>query len=381
MTGVVQVKDARRLAKLFDKLAARKPGDCPNFRAAKMGLSLIAGKPAGKAAAKAADKSPNDDAKSNAWAVRKTRFADHNVYYLVRTQGETAGVLTWCVVKRELVWSLSPQNVKAYLLRQPGGPTLADEPAVIDALRGKQSPTLLMYEDSRRMFNLTYPLMQGYAGLVAAQCDLPSDGIDPMLLPAGPTIAKYLHPAVSTVSVAPKGVQLTMHQSLPNGNLGATLYCLLCSLLPANSEGFMPTAGMPMIMPAYEADPVRHTENLYTTDGNAAAKPDGKSDHPFRQHGSLDYHPFRQHASLECANDGNNPASPGGRNDHSGPACVPSDATPRECASSQSTCPPPTVSIAAPVPTAAPLQRAAAPSGTPPSGYAPCPAAAAATYA
>ena len=330
MTGVVHVKDAGRLTKLFDKLAARKPGDCPNFRVSENGtVPFAAAKPPKTTDPKAAEKAAtSDDLKSGTWAVRKTRFADHDVYYMVRAQGESAGVLTWCLVKKELVWSLSPQNVKAYLLRQSGGPSLADEPAVIEALRDKRSPTLLMYEDSRRMFRMTYPLMQGWAMVAAAQDGLPTDGIDPMLLPAGPTIAKYLRPAVSTLSVAPKGVQLTMHQSLPNGNLGATLYCVLCSLLPANAGAFAEqvspavgavngAAGISPIVPRYMADPTRRTEELtFTGSVPAAANPNGKAG-------------------------------------DSAPACVPSDAARREFArnpSSSSTPAPPSATAAPCVP-------------------------------
>lgn len=231
MTGVVRVKDAARLTKLFEKLATRKPAE--------------------KSDAKKADE-PADQ-----WAVRKTRFADRDVYYLVRSEGKAAGVLTWCLVKNELVCSLSPQNVKAFLLRQQGGSSLADEPAVVEALLGKQSPTMVMYEDAKEMFRLTYPLMQGYAMVAAAQNALPTDGIDPMLLPASPTIAKYLRPAVSSLSVVPKGVQLTIHQSLPNGNLGATLYCVMCSLVPANGESLSEVSPFSPIMPSYAANPVR----------------------------------------------------------------------------------------------------------------------------
>ncbi len=274
MTGVVHVKDAARLTKLFDKLAARKPGDCPNFRghrgAAVVGengtVPLNAGEPVAKTTVKPTEKTfGSDKPKPETWAVRKTRFAEHDVYYMVRAQGESAGVLTWCLVKDELVCSLSPQNVKAYLLRQPGGSSLADEPAVTDALRDKQSPTVMVYEDSREMFRLTYPLMQGWAMVMASQNSLPSGGIDPMLLPAAPTIAKYLRPAVSTVSVVPKGVQLTMHQSLPNGNLGATLYCVLCSMLPANDESFTAASPIPTglrMIPMYSSDPTRRSQEL-----------------------------------------------------------------------------------------------------------------------
>ena len=56
---------------------------------------------------------------SKPWAVRKSRFAGHDVYYLVRGGNESLGVLTWCLTNDGLVCSLSPQNVKAYSL-SPG---------------------------------------------------------------------------------------------------------------------------------------------------------------------------------------------------------------------------------------------------------------------
>lgn len=216
MTAVVRVKDRDRLRRLSDRLAARKP---PAKTSAKAGKNN--GTP------------PGD------WAVRKTRFAGRDVYYLVATGGEAIGVPTWCLVDNELVWSLSPPNVKAYLLRQSGRSSLAEEPTVVEAMRAKQSPTVLFYEDSLEMFRGTYAAMQGVGTIIAAHAGLPSDGIDPMLLPAAPTIAKYLRPAVSTIHATPKGVRVTIHQSLPNGNLGATLYVVACALLPANADALI----------------------------------------------------------------------------------------------------------------------------------------------
>ena len=214
VTAVVNVKDRDRLARLFEKLASRvaprKKSDAKSAKAA---------------AAPAAE-----------WAVRKSRFAEQDVYYLVRGGNESLGVLTWCLTKDGLVCSLSPQNIKAYLLREAETPSLADEPAAVEAIAAKNAPTIVLYEDTREMFRLTYPLMQGVAMSVAANAALPTGGIDPMLMPAAPTIAKYLRPAASTVAITPKGVHVTLHQSLPNGNLGATLYVMLCSLLPANAN-------------------------------------------------------------------------------------------------------------------------------------------------
>ena len=79
MTGVVHVKDARRLTKLFDKLVARKPGDCPSFRLSENGtVPFNAGRKPAQNILK------NDQPNPETWAVRKTCFADHDVYYMVR---------------------------------------------------------------------------------------------------------------------------------------------------------------------------------------------------------------------------------------------------------------------------------------------------------
>ncbi len=146
------------------------------------------------------------------------------------------GIPTCCIVGQELICSMSPPNVKAYLLRKAGEPTLAQEPNVIQSLQATQPPIFLAYENSPEMFRLTYPLMQGFGTLMGAVAGFPAGRIDPMLLPAAPTFTKYLRPAVSTLTTTPSGLRLTLHQSLPNGNLGATLFMVACSLLPADAD-------------------------------------------------------------------------------------------------------------------------------------------------
>ncbi len=207
VTGTVRVKDHDRFARALQKLAAahRPPA--------------------------AGDKPPAGD-----WAIRKTSFAHHDVYYLVSWSEQSAFTLTWCLTDKELVISSSPQNVKAYLLRAAGEKTLADVPAVKEALDPRRGPTVLCYEDAAELFRLTYPLLQFVANAVVAHDTCHLDGPDPMLLPAAPTIAKYLKPAVSTLQTTPKGVELTMRQSLPCGNLGATLWVVGCSTLPTQAD-------------------------------------------------------------------------------------------------------------------------------------------------
>ena len=216
ITGVVRVKAPQRLARTFEGLVARK-----------------------KPVAKPDKKDLND------WAVRKTRFADHDIYCLQGSSG-SGSLLAWCLVDDELVCSPSPQNVKAFLLCKGSRTSLAQEPVVMETLGTKPLPALVGYEDSREMFRLMYPLAQCGVNLATAVAGLHPGSPDPMLLPAAPTVAKYLRPAVSTVSMVPQGVEITLHQSLPNGNLGMMLYLALCSSLPetlqawtgsANTEG------------------------------------------------------------------------------------------------------------------------------------------------
>ncbi|MCE5267100.1 MAG: tetratricopeptide repeat protein, partial [Planctomycetaceae bacterium] len=227
ITGVVHVNDRDRLARAFDALAARKPPEPAS--------KPTAGRKSGSGSAK--------DDKSNATEpaellVRKSRFADHDVYLFHRSDKSAATLVACCIVGSELVCSASPQNVKAYLLRQPGQPSLADEPAVKEALSAKRPPSLICYEDSREMFRLTYPLMQCAVNVLATNVGLHAGGPDPMLLPAAPTVAKYLRPAVSTITLTPQGVEATIHQSLPNGNLGSLLYLVACSSLPENPDAW-----------------------------------------------------------------------------------------------------------------------------------------------
>ena len=338
MTGVVHVKDAVRLTKLFDKLAARKPAE--------------------QSEAKDSAKDPKTDKpQPETWAVRKSRFAEHDVYYLVRPQGESPGVLTWCLVKNELVCSLSPQNVKAYLLRQPGGSSLADEPAVTEAF---------IPNSRRRCWCMKTPAdvshdLSADAGLRhdgGRQAGLPTDGIDPMLLPASPTIAKYLQPAVSMVSIAPKGVHLTIHQSLPNGNLGATLYVVLCSLLPADAGSCVSAAGIPAgipMVPRDIADPARKTQELVTLpDGPAATSPAPNTGSPSPAAAGAGYAPSPAPSSGYAQSSGYNSPSP----PYAATVQYPSTATPEPYSSP----------LAASVPGSAPLWH---PPLANASGYAP----------
>ena len=202
-TATARIKDRERLTKIFERLAASHP----------------AGAKAGK---------------KQTWAIGKGPFAGRDIYYLLREGKDATTTSAWCLTDKDLVWSWSPSSIKAYLLREAQGPTLAQTPAVAEVVRTAPAPSLLFYENTPAFFRYSYPWMQLVASVAAGQHNLHLNGPDPMLLPAPPTIVKYLRPAVSSVRATPRGVELTVRQSLPCGNLGATLWVVGCSMLPAD---------------------------------------------------------------------------------------------------------------------------------------------------
>lgn len=234
VTGVVRVKDRTRLVKTFDSIAARKPAAKKDEK--------VADKKDGKKNNKKKDEKA-EAKKQGELVVRKNRFAEHDVYLFQQSDGTASSFAACCIVGDELVFSASPQNIKAYLLREAGRPSLAEESGVKETLGAKQTPSMIFYEDTRETFRLTYPLTQLLTNTIAAKAGLRTGGPDPMLLPSAPTVMKYLKPAVSTLSVTPQGMEIVTHQSLPNGNLGSSIYMVLCSSLPENPNAWCGESG------------------------------------------------------------------------------------------------------------------------------------------
>ena len=197
LTATVGVKDHDRLAKALDKLAAaaRKP-------------------PAHPATARVAKPNPPT------WAIRKTRFAAHDVYYLAHDDKEATGTFTWCLIGKKLVCSELPQNVKAYLLRT------ADAPLLIRAAgRGREAPregTAAPVVLRRRGGNVPVYALRCCQRLAAQDSSRPAqDGPRPHAPAHGADDRQVsAFPAISMVRVAPRGIEVTLRQSLPSGNLG-----------------------------------------------------------------------------------------------------------------------------------------------------------------
>lgn len=229
-TFSVSVREHDRLARALEQLAAW--GEKPREELASAEADSQPKKD-NDTTLTAKDK-PDKEKKRALWAIRKSRFADHDIYYVVNSEATSLRAITtlcWCLTDRALLCSSSPQQLKACLLREANAPSLAEVPVVAEILRGPHPPTMLAYENAPELFRLTYPFLQSFVNVLGSINSLNDHHFDQLLLPAASTISKHLRPAVTTLQVTPKGVTLTTHQSLPGGNFGGTLWVAACAIV------------------------------------------------------------------------------------------------------------------------------------------------------
>jgi hypothetical protein len=142
-------------------------------------------------------------------------FAGQKICTFSVPEGDFPVAPSWCLTDKELIVSLFPQNVKAYLSRGPGFQSLATVPEVADLLRSQPGPVVIGYVDTQEIFRLLYPLVQ--MGVKSMTRELQREGIDVdmSLLPSGASIDKHLRPGTYAVRRTKAGIEITARQSLP----------------------------------------------------------------------------------------------------------------------------------------------------------------------
>ncbi|MGA2067188.1 MAG: DUF1559 domain-containing protein [Thermoguttaceae bacterium] len=180
--------------------------------------------------------------------LRHFTFAGHEVCYV----GYGAMAPAWCVMPREIVMALTPQNVKAYLSRQ-GHKPLATAPEVARVLPASGGPVVVAYVDTPKLFEMLYPFVSMYASAYASAIDIELGGaklgLDAAFLPSAPAIARHLRATVTTLERNEHGIQTTCYSSFPADGIGAPLALLAAQ--PAIS-----------LCPVYSSNPVRRTQEL-----------------------------------------------------------------------------------------------------------------------
>ena len=160
-------------------------------------------------------------------------FAGQKIYYLRVREEEFPFAPAWCVTNKELIISLFPQNIKAFLGRGADFVSLAENKTVNTLIQGGEGPVALAYIDAPELFKLVYPGLQiGAKYLSTALADEGME-LDMSLLPSAPAIGRHLAPAVTAVRRTGAGIEVVSHQTVPGGNFVTTLPMTVALLLPA----------------------------------------------------------------------------------------------------------------------------------------------------
>jgi hypothetical protein len=124
---------------------------------------------------------------------------------------------SWCLSDRELIVTLYPQTLKAYLSRAAGDGSLADVSEVAQALAAGTGPVSITYQDTRTLFRTLYPVVQTFAPLAMAEARRGGLQLDASILPSAASIDKHLAPGVSSIRSADGAILLESRQVLPWG--------------------------------------------------------------------------------------------------------------------------------------------------------------------
>ncbi len=166
--------------------------------------------------------------------LKQIKFEGHDIYSLSVPDNDMPFELSWCLTRKEFVFGLFPQAVKARLAAAQEMKSLADHPNVAALLKGDNGPIVISYVDSKRLFEYLYPALQIGAQFAFAELSREMDiDLDASILPSTAAVGKHLQPSVSAVRRTEAGVEFVSHQTLPSSSIGASAPVLVALLLPA----------------------------------------------------------------------------------------------------------------------------------------------------
>lgn len=198
LTIVVPVKDHDRLAKTSDLLAQYIPRVIAEAR-------------------KAPQDAPQDAKhKLNAsdFKFEEAYFKGQKIHCLTPENNGTLQTVAWCVTDSQLVISLSPQNIRAWLSRDRTAPSLAQVPVVAERLKAGKA-ALLTYQDTAGMLKITYPLLHVIAATNIPRMRLEGLKLEISALPSLPALLRHVEPASGTLTREKDGLIYVSRQSLP----------------------------------------------------------------------------------------------------------------------------------------------------------------------
>jgi hypothetical protein len=157
---------------------------------------------------------PDPFSRRQTMEIKETTFQGQKIFSLNSNGMGTVFVPAWCVTDTHLILSLSSQNIRAFLGRDPAAGSLAQLPAVAEKLTA-DAPVMLTYQDTAGMLKITYPLLQMFA--TAGFSEMQREGLDlnVSILPSLPSLLRHAEPGMSTLAREKDGLVYVNRRSLP----------------------------------------------------------------------------------------------------------------------------------------------------------------------
>ena len=156
-----------------------------------------------------------------------------NEIFFLNFIGETSPIApAWCVTDDQLVFSVFPQGVTAYLNRKASTPRITQLPEIKDRFQSK--PVAMMHYDTAEIFNTVYPLLQIGANFMFSELQREGIDVDISVLPTAPAVSRYLKPGSVTVNSVDDGFEIVNRRTLPVGieTLGLVMPSMLFGTRP-----------------------------------------------------------------------------------------------------------------------------------------------------
>ncbi|HKI32019.1 MAG TPA: DUF1559 domain-containing protein [Gemmataceae bacterium] len=160
--------------------------------------------------------------------VEKFTFGGQTVHVFASREKNFPLAPSWCLTDKHLILAAYPGAIKGFLSRGKGFQGLTKVPEVAAQL---ERPTIaLSYTDTRRLFDLAYPLLPVFFQMLGSE--MRHEGIDvpAELLPSAGSIRRHLRPSVAALRRTPAGIEVDSRQTLP-GNMGMSTHPVAAGLL------------------------------------------------------------------------------------------------------------------------------------------------------
>jgi prepilin-type processing-associated H-X9-DG protein len=140
---------------------------------------------------------------------------------------------SWCITDKELIVSLHPQGIKAYLSRTADFETLTAAPEVAKLFAGGPGPVKFAYGDSRRVFDVLYPVVLSNVRYASWALQHTGVEINPaIIMPTARAIRPHLMPTVIAARRTTSGIEVDQRGSVPGASLGMVLPAAMGFMMP-----------------------------------------------------------------------------------------------------------------------------------------------------